>query len=226
MSIRERRSMCAATILFVLCLSTMSFSPAWAQETIKVGIVAPYSGNFSYLGANAEQGARMAADAFNAQGGILGKKIELIIEDNQTNAGITTQKMMKLIEKDKVNFVLVGGGTSCAISAFEIAKREKVLTFSVDANDNSLNMDKANRYTFRIPEPNYELVKAVAPSILEKYGKRWYFHTPDYKWGWDMSGTLKNFLKANAGTVAGEDLIPMEARDFSTYIINVRFWSS
>ena len=97
-----------------------------------------------------------------------------------------------------------------------------MLTFSVDANDNSLNMEKANRYTFRVPEPNFELVKAVAPSILEKYGKKWYFHTPDYKWGWDMSGTLKNFLKANGGTVMGEDLIPMEARDFSSYIINVR----
>jgi len=204
--------------LIALALGGVCF----AQDTIKIGLVGPYSGNFSYLGACMEQGARMAIDPFNEKGGILGKKIEMVIEDNQSNAGTTTQKMMKVIERDKVNFVIVGGGTSCAISAFEIAKREKVLTFSGDANDNSLNGEKANRYTFRIPEPNYEIVKAIAPSILEKYGKRWYFHTADYKWGWDIANTFRAFLKEKGGTVVGEDLIPMEARDFSTYIINVK----
>jgi branched-chain amino acid transport system substrate-binding protein len=212
-------------VLFIFAIVLMLLSlpgPGFAQDAIKIALVGPYSGNFSYLGACMEQGARMAIDPFNAKGGILGKKIELVLEDNQSNPGVTTQKMMKVIEKDKVNFVLVGGGTSCAVSAFEIAKREHVLTFSGDANDNSLNAEKANRYCFHIPEPNYEIVKAVAPSILEKYGKRWYFHTADYKWGWDISATFKAFLKEKEGTVVGEDLIPMEARDFSSNIINVR----
>ena len=211
--------------LFVSAAVFMTLSLAgtgFAQEPIKIGLVGPYSGNWSYLGACLEQGTRMAMDPFNAKGGIVGKKIELVIEDNQSNPGVTTQKVMKVIEKDKVNFILVGGGTSCSISAFEVAKREKVLTFSCDANDNSLNADKANRYTFRMPEPNYEIVRAIAPSILEKYGKRWYFHTADYKWGWDIAATFKAFLKEKGGTVVGEDLIPLEARDFSTYIINVK----
>ena len=77
------RSLIAAAGL-ALVAGAASVSAAWAQDSIKVGVSEPLTGAFAASGNYVAQGAQLAAEAINKSGGVLGKKLELIIEDNKS----------------------------------------------------------------------------------------------------------------------------------------------
>ncbi|HEV2301941.1 MAG TPA: ABC transporter substrate-binding protein, partial [Stellaceae bacterium] len=80
---------------------------ARAAETVKIGLDNPLTGTFAALGKNELIGAQLAIEQINAKGGILGRKVELIVEDStSTDTATAVQKALKLIDRDKVNFLL------------------------------------------------------------------------------------------------------------------------
>src|SRR5438067_12022458 len=87
------------------------FGTAVAQEPIKIGVTQPLTGAFAASGNYVAQGAKMAEDAINAEGGVLGRKIQLVIEDNKSNPTEAVATAEKLISKDKVP-VLMGAWSS------------------------------------------------------------------------------------------------------------------
>ena len=84
---------------------------AMAQETIKIGVTQPLTGAFAASGNYVAQGAKIAEDEINKAGDVLGKKIQLIIEDNKSNPTEAVSTVEKLIQKDKVP-VLIGAWSS------------------------------------------------------------------------------------------------------------------
>src|ERR1700741_620981 len=84
---------------------------ASAQDTIKIGVSQPLTGAFAASGNYVAQGAKIAEDHINANGGVLGKKIQLIIEDNKSNPTDAVASVEKLIISDKVP-VLMGAWSS------------------------------------------------------------------------------------------------------------------
>src|SRR3712207_6072216 len=82
-------------------------SPSQAQDTIKIGVTQPLTGAVAASGTYVANGARIGAEVVNRSGGVLGKKIELIIEDNKSNPKEAVAAAEKLILKDKVP-VLMG----------------------------------------------------------------------------------------------------------------------
>ena len=73
---------------------------ASAQESIKIGVTQPLTGAFAASGNYVAQGAKIAEDAINAQGGVLGRKIQLVIEDNKSNPTEAAASVEKLISRD------------------------------------------------------------------------------------------------------------------------------
>src|SRR5262245_63777465 len=84
---------------------------ARAQDTIKIGVTQPLTGAFAASGNYVAQGAKLAEEEINKQGGVLGKKIQLVIEDNKSNPTEAVATAEKLISKDKVP-VLMGAWSS------------------------------------------------------------------------------------------------------------------
>src|SRR5918992_3092550 len=84
---------------------------AGAQEPIKIGVTQPLTGAFAASGNYVAQGAKIAEEAINAQGGVLGRKIQLVIEDNKSNPTEAAASVEKLISRDKVP-VLMGAWSS------------------------------------------------------------------------------------------------------------------
>src|SRR3978361_1090619 len=85
---------------------------AFAQDSIKIGVNEPLTGPFAASGTYVTNGARIAADEINAKGGILGKKIELVIEDNKSNPTEAAAVAEKLITPDKTPVMLGAWGSS------------------------------------------------------------------------------------------------------------------
>ena len=93
---------------------------AAAQEPIKIGVTQPLTGAFAASGNYVAQGAKIAEDEINATGGVLGRKIQLIIEDNKSNPTEAESTVEKLTQKDKVP-VLMGAWSSTLTLAVEVA---------------------------------------------------------------------------------------------------------
>src|SRR2546423_11778545 len=92
----------ASTTTLAAIVLAAAVTGAGAQETIKIGVIQPLTGAFAASGNYVANGAKIAADEINAKGGVLGKKLELVIEDNKSNPTEPAAVAEKLIVRDKV----------------------------------------------------------------------------------------------------------------------------
>lgn len=134
------------------------------QSPIRIGAVIPLSGNYGFLGASERCGIGLALDEFNSKGGLLGRKVEVLEEDCATDAAMAIRKAQRLLQSEKVDFFVNGGGSSPSAAMADFAKKEGVIDMCIDPNSDILTGEKANRYFFMIPVLNYQIAHTIAPS--------------------------------------------------------------
>jgi branched-chain amino acid transport system substrate-binding protein len=143
-----------------LLISTQAF----AQQTIKIGLVQPLTGSVAYNGTADVAGSKQAVDERNAKGGVLGKKIELVIEDGQCKPANSVNAAEKLIQKDKV-VALSGAFCSSATAAIiPVAEKYKMPLITGVSSKADLT-EKGNKYFFRATETDALLAKSFAKII-------------------------------------------------------------
>lgn len=135
--------------------------PAQAQDTIRIGMVEPLTGSVAYNGKSVVEGAKLAVEEMNAAGGVLGKKVELVIEDGQCTPANSVNAVEKLVQKDKVA-ALVGAFCSSATAAImPVAQKYKIPLVTGVSSQASLTEQK-NPYFFRAAETDALMAKAFA----------------------------------------------------------------
>src|SRR5919108_117143 len=154
------------TMLAASVLAVGLMTGAGAQDAIKVGVIQPLTGAFAASGHYVANGARIAADEINAKGGVIGKKIELVIEDNKSNPTEAAAVAEKLIVRDKVPVLMGAWG-----SGFTLAIMPKLMEYKVPMLVETSSAGKittsGNPYIFRISPPS--AVEAVAfAKIVDK----------------------------------------------------------
>src|SRR5213592_4175698 len=193
-----------------------------AQEPIRIGQLIPFTGFLGAIGEYGKQGATLAVEELNEKGGVLGRKIELITED-EANPGVAVQKARKLIEKDRV--VAIEGLVSSAscLAVGDEVQRAKILMINAGANSDEIRSKRCHRYVFSTEGCNTQYVSAIGNWLIRE-GKisRWYFLTSDYAFGHDLLRVARNLLMANKGTEVGSDLAPTGTTDFSQYITKIK----
>lgn len=124
-------------------------------QLIKIGVILPLTGDFSSHGEDAKKGIDLAVEEINSKGGIRGKKISVIYEDDQMDPSIGVSAFQKLTAVDNVQVVLGGIGSSVALAIAPIAQKKKVVLISPTASNPKLTY--AGEYIFRIwPSDIYE----------------------------------------------------------------------
>jgi branched-chain amino acid transport system substrate-binding protein len=211
----------------VVGLGTLTFAGAPTllraqQAPIKIGAVIPLSGNYGFLGASVRCGMAQAIDEFNSKGGLLGRKIEVVEEDCATDAALSIRKAQRLLQAEKVNFFASAGGSSVCAAMADFGKKEGVIVMSVDPNSDILTGEKANRFFFQVPPVNYQIAHTIAPYVAQHLGKKWYYFTHDYSWGWTLTESCRKFMRENGAQEVGESKIPLNTRDFSSFLLKVR----
>jgi branched-chain amino acid transport system substrate-binding protein len=106
-----------------LLLALAGVGSAAAQETIKIGLIDPLTGNASFYGQSLQRGAQLAFDEANAKGGVLGKKLELISEDDRCVPADGTSAAIKLITRDNVAAILGTFCSSVSLAVGDVARR-------------------------------------------------------------------------------------------------------
>src|SRR5215469_16927323 len=101
---------------------------ARAADEIKFGLDDPLTGTYAELGKNEQIGCQLAIEQINAKGGILGRKVQLLVEDSTSaDTGVAVQKARKLIERDKVDFLLGNVNSAMAVALGEVSNELKKL---------------------------------------------------------------------------------------------------
>jgi branched-chain amino acid transport system substrate-binding protein len=152
-----------ATGLVSLSLTAL----AQAQPPIRIGVIEPLTGSVAYNGLASLNGAKLAVDKRNAAGGVLGRKVELVIEDGQCKPANSINAAEKLIQRDKV-VALQGAFCSSATAAvMPVAEKYKV-PFLTGVSSKADLTDKGMKYFFRSAETDRQMSKTFSKILAEK----------------------------------------------------------
>src|SRR5512139_1080545 len=143
-----------STVLALVIVATMVLTACGGGGggTIKVGLLSPLSGAVPTFGLSTQEGAQLAVKEWNAKGGVLGKQIELVVADSQCSADPAVNAANKLIDQDKVSFIVGEVCSSASIPVSQITNQKKVLQISPTSTNVALTVDadgKVKPYTFR-----------------------------------------------------------------------------
>ena len=220
----QRRTMLKAG----LAIGTMQVaSPflvkALGEEPIKMGLDDPFTGTYAQFGKNEQIGCQLAIDQINAKGGILGRQVELLAEDStSTDTGTAVQKAHKLIDRDKVNFLLGNVNSAMALAIGEVSNQAGILHIVTGGHTDAVTGTDCHWNVFRVCNTTRMETNSVAKTLFTKYGKKWYFITPDYAFGHTLQQGFEVALKQYGGTEVGASLTPLGTTDFSSYLIKAQ----
>lgn len=211
----------SASAAAVLGMPAISYGQA---DAIRIGHLTPVTGFLGPLGEYAQMGVRLAAEEINAAGGVLGRKIDLVMEDS-VNPQTGSAKAERLIERDKVAMIIGEISSATALGIGQVANRTKTVFINTGANSDSLRGKDCNPFMFHIEAANSMMVTTVGTYLKQANliaGKKWYMLTADYAFGHDLLKVAKKYVGANGGQMAGDDLVPTDSTDFSPYLLKIR----
>jgi len=220
----ERRTILRAAAAAGIAQVAAPFAiSARADDTVKIGLDNPLTGTFAALGKNELIGAQLAVEQINAKGGILGRKVELLVEDSTSGDSATAvQKALKLIDRDKVNF-LIGNINSALAQAMANTSFQKGMFHIVPGgHTDSVTGTQCHWNVFRVCNTTRMETNSVSKLLLDSYGKKWYFITTDYAFGHSLQDGFEASLKQANGVKLGADFTPLGTTDFSANLIKAQ----
>ena len=192
-----------------------------AQEPIKIGVSQPLTGAFAASGNYVAQGAKMAEDAINASGGVLGRKIQLVIEDNKSNPTEAVATAEKLISKDKVP-VMMGAWSSTLTLAVMPKLMEYGVPMLVETSSSGKITTSGNPWIFRISPTSEMEAKAFAPMAKSLGIKKADFLATNNDFGLGASKEFSEMLKASGVQVGVMETMDPKATDFSAQLAKIK----
>ena len=215
----------AAATTAVAAGTSQIFAPAILraqQQPIKIGHLVPLTGFLSPMGDYASKAGKLAVEEINAAGGVLGRKLETIVDD-ETNPGVGVQKATKMIQQDKVDFLLGTVSSAVALAIMDVAERYQKIFFNTGSNSDEIRGAKCNYYTFSTEASNTQYVKTIGRYLIKnKNYKTFYILTSDYAFGHDLTRVTRRLLGELGGKEIGHDLVPTNTADYSSYILKIR----
>nr|WP_315127094.1 ABC transporter substrate-binding protein [uncultured Polynucleobacter sp.] len=203
---------------------SFGMSIAMAQSgPIKIGVVTPLSGTYTPIGEQVKMGLDLAAKEINAAGGINGRKINLIYEDEEANPAVATQKAEKLFQVEKVDFLTgtVNSGSTLAVG--QLAERNNKLIATTVSFADSITGDKCSPNVFRVNARAGMQSAALAAWVDKEIPKaNIFFIGPDYEMGRSTVAAFKKTSIEKGAKDVGEVFAPLDNKDYSPYFGQVR----
>jgi branched-chain amino acid transport system substrate-binding protein len=192
-----------------------------AQDTIKIGVTQPLTGAFAASGNYVAQGAKIAEEEINKAGGVLGKKIELIVEDNKSNPTEAVATAEKLIVKDKVP-VMLGAWSSTLTLAVMPKLEEYKVPMLVETSSSGKITTSGNPYIFRISPTSEMEAKAFGPLFKSLGIKKAAFLATNNDFGLGASKEFSEAAKSNGVEIGATETMDPKATDFSAQLAKIK----
>ena len=191
---------------------------------IKLGAMFISSGKVGGYGKHGRQAIQMAVDEINASGGILGRKMEAIVEDTKLKKEIAAALAEKFIKEDKVDFLMGPTSSGLAMTLTEIAKQNKKILIVTQAAADELTGAKLHPYIFSTLSNAMMHARSGAYLLAPKPYKRYMCIGPDYNYGhssWNMFKAKLKELRPDVEFI-GELFPKFFAKDYTSYIKQIK----
>ena len=213
------------SLLVVLALA-ISFGCAKEPEQVKIGVLAPLSGPVPTFGVMTRDGALLAIEEWNAKGGVLGKKIAAVVEDSQCTPDPAVNAANKLIDQNKVKYLVGEVCSKASIPVSEIANSKKVIQISPTSTNPDVTVTKDGKvkdYIFRAcfidPFQGTVGAKFAVDVLKAKSAFIILDQANDYVKG--LAEFFEKAFIAAGGKVVGKETYTSKDTDFSTILAKV-----
>ena len=194
---------------------------ARGETPVKIGMVNPLTGVLSALAQSEVDGAKYAEAELNKKGGILGRPVQLLVEDSANDVGTGVQKTRKLIDRDQVNVILGDVNSGIAAAMGQVTNEKKVFHIVPGGHTDTITGTDCHWNVFRVCNTTSMDTAAITPELVKRFGKKWFFITPDYAYGHSLQDGFIKALKKLGGTYDG-DYLPINNQDFSATLIKAK----
>ena len=195
---------------------------AQAKKPIVIGLTCDATGTFADSGQAERRGMILAIEEFNAKGGVLGRPIEHKWEDTETDPSVAVRKAQRLIERDKIDFMMGALSSGVAAPLSDLAQRYGIIYCNSNSSSDTVTNEKCQRTNFVWDANNWMFANALGPLVVKELGKKWFLVTHDYVWGKNATAVTRDVMKKVGAEEMGELFIPQGARDFSAQLLRIR----
>ncbi len=211
-------------LLFIVMACIFVAGTGGAADTIKIGLLAPLTGAAAADGLSVHNSVKLAVERVNAEGGLLGKKVELVTYDDRADAKDAVALARKLIEQDKVVAVVAGSYSTPSRAVAPIFQEEKIPAVAAYAVHPDIT--KAGNYNFRngfLGMVEGKAAAYVAVKILK--AKKIALLVSDNDFGRTLAEGFKYYMEKYAkgvATIVSQQAYPMQEKDFKAYLSKIK----
>ncbi len=207
----------------VTALSLGFGASAFAQGTgpVKIGFITDMSSLYADIdGPAGGEMIKWAAADFG--GKVLNRPIEVLTADHQNKADVASSKAREWMDKEGLSMLVGGTSSGTALAMAKVAEEKKRPFFAIGAGSARLTNEACSPYTVHYAYDTVALAKVAGSALVKAGNKNWYFLTADYAFGHSLEADASTVVKANGGTVAGAVRHPLNASDFSSFLLQAQ----
>jgi urea transport system substrate-binding protein len=190
----------------------MAHAATPVAHPIKIGVIADQTGPLSFAGLANANVARMVVGDINAKGGLLGRPLELCLEDSATDDRVAAERGAKLVEQDHVDVVFGGiySSTRQAIKEPVVVKGRTLYIYPEQYEG-----EEADPLIFCTGPVPAQQIDPFIPWLMQQTGARkFYLPSADYVWPRVMNRKVREIVTAHGGTIVGEEYFPLDHADY------------
>ncbi len=205
-----------AALAFVVSAGT-----AVAQD-IKIGVIKPLTGSLAYDGKADVNGAQLAMREINDKGGVLGRKLELVIEDGQCKPAESVGAADKLISRDKVAVLMGAFCSGATLAVMPLAEKNKIPLITGVSSNPKLT-EPGNAWFFRNAETEALTAQAFTRVLARDMNlKNVYFLAVNDDWGRGTADAFRGYWEKEGGKIVATEFVDRTANDFYTPLTKIR----
>jgi branched-chain amino acid transport system substrate-binding protein len=177
----------------LILLTAFAFSSAWGQGSVKIGELNSYKVFPAFLEPY-KKGMELALEEINRDGGVLGRKLELVTRDDGGTPGDAVRVAEELIAREKATVLMGTFASNVGLAVANLAAQRKVLFVASEPLTDKIVWENGNRYTFRLRPSTYMQTAMLVPEAAKLGKRRWAIVYPNYEYGQSATASFKKLL--------------------------------
>jgi branched-chain amino acid transport system substrate-binding protein len=212
---------CAMTLVAATVISTPVSAQGVSGNVIKIGVMNDQSGPYAdNCGPGSVAAAKLAVE--DAAGVLGGKKVEIVVADDQNKPDVGTSTAQKWVDNDGVDAIVGCSASSIALAVSDIMKDRKKPYMLAGTASSAFTNEKCSPMTTQWVTDTYVTPRTIVKSLLAQGDDTWFFITVDYAFGKAWQEDTTRFIEQGGGKVLGSVLHPLNSADFSSYLLRAQ----
>jgi branched-chain amino acid transport system substrate-binding protein len=220
--VKVQKGLAVVLTILMICLIAIAEVSAQSKEPISIGAVQPLTGWAALDGKNVTSGMKIALERINASGGVLGRPLNLIIEDGKADPVESVTAVEKLIRRDKVPAIIGCWGSSATLAAMPVVERNKI-PMVVETSTAPMITEKKNKWIFRFTSNNDTDGVLMGEYLVPKLGfKKVAYLAVNNDWGRSMAKATSEIMKNTGGEVIMVEYCAASEANFTPVLTRIK----